>query len=68
VLTFFLQFHCVLDGLGKNGNGKCYPNFSSKEYSPIYRKMLQMIKDILKDEYHGPKLLAQLREWAEAGW
>ncbi|KAG1799691.1 uncharacterized protein HD556DRAFT_1439350 [Suillus plorans] len=61
-------FHCVFDGLEKNGNGKCYPNFSSKEYSPIYRKMIQIIKDTLKDEYHGPRLLEQLREWAEAGW
>ncbi|KAG2362825.1 hypothetical protein BDR07DRAFT_1609203, partial [Suillus spraguei] len=30
--------------------------------------MLQIIKDTLKDKYHGPRLLAQLREWAEAGW
>ncbi|KAG1906230.1 uncharacterized protein F5891DRAFT_556510 [Suillus fuscotomentosus] len=61
-------FHCVFDGLEKNGTGKCYPNFSSKDYSPVYRKMLQIIKDTLKDEYHGPRLLAQLREWAEVGW
>ncbi|KAG1728263.1 uncharacterized protein EDB91DRAFT_1162438 [Suillus paluster] len=61
-------FHCVFDGLKKNGSGKCYPNFSSKEYSPVYRKMLGMIKETLQDEYHGPRLLAQLREWAEAGW
>ncbi|KAG1887799.1 hypothetical protein F4604DRAFT_1674959 [Suillus subluteus] len=61
-------FHCVFDGLKKNGNSKCYPNFSSKEYSPVYCKMIQIIKDTLKDEYHSPRLLAQLREWAEAGW
>ncbi|KAG2743723.1 hypothetical protein P692DRAFT_20745308, partial [Suillus brevipes Sb2] len=61
-------FHCVFDGLEKNGNGKRYPNFSSKEYSLIYRKMLDIIKNTLKDEYHGPRLSAQLREWAEAGW
>ncbi|KAG0698611.1 hypothetical protein DFH29DRAFT_1002706 [Suillus ampliporus] len=63
-----LLFHCIFDGLKKNGSGKCYPNFSSKEYLPIYRKMLRIIKDTLQDEYHGPRLLAQLREWAEAGW
>ncbi|KAG0698458.1 hypothetical protein DFH29DRAFT_1002832 [Suillus ampliporus] len=62
------QFHCVFNGLKKNSSGKCYPNFSSKEYSPIYRKMLRIIKDTLQDEYHGPRLLVQLREWAEAGW
>ncbi|KAG2132478.1 uncharacterized protein EDB93DRAFT_1255152 [Suillus bovinus] len=61
-------FHCVFDGLEKNGNGKCYSNFSLKEYSPIYHKMIQIIKDTLKDKYHGPRLLTQLREWAEAGW
>ncbi|KAG1807236.1 hypothetical protein EV424DRAFT_1543952 [Suillus variegatus] len=61
-------FHCVFDGLEKNGSGKSYPNFSLKEYSPIYRKMLEIIKHTLQDEYHGPRLSAQLREWAEAGW
>ncbi|KAG1793576.1 hypothetical protein EV424DRAFT_1548311 [Suillus variegatus] len=61
-------FHCIFDGLEKNGSGKSYPNFSSKEYSPIYRKMLEIIKHTLQDEYHGPRLSAQLREWAEAGW
>lgn len=64
---FSPQFHCIFDGLEKNGTSKCYPNFSSKDYLPIYRKMLQIIKDTLKDEYHGPRLLAQLREWAEVG-
>ncbi|KAG1822780.1 uncharacterized protein BJ212DRAFT_1296743 [Suillus subaureus] len=62
------NFHCIFDGLEKNRNGKCYPNFSSKEYSPIYYKMIQIIDDTLKDEYHGPRLLAQLQEWTEAGW
>ncbi|KAG2131069.1 hypothetical protein DEU56DRAFT_914609 [Suillus clintonianus] len=61
-------FHCVFDSLKKNGNSKSYPNFSSKEYSPIYRRMLSIIKETLDDEYHGPRLSAQLREWAEAGW
>jgi hypothetical protein len=27
-----------------------------------------MIKEVLDDGYHGPRLLAQLWEWAEAGW
>ncbi|KAG1889110.1 uncharacterized protein F5891DRAFT_1198682 [Suillus fuscotomentosus] len=62
------NFHCVFDGFKKNRNSKCYPNFSSKEYSPIYHKLIQIIKDTLKDDYHGPRLLAQLREWAEAEW
>ncbi|KAG1816746.1 uncharacterized protein BJ212DRAFT_1480605 [Suillus subaureus] len=61
-------FHCVFDSLEKNGNGKRYPNFSSKEYSPIYWKILNIIKNTLKDEYHGPRLSAQLREWAKARW
>ncbi|KAG1812775.1 uncharacterized protein BJ212DRAFT_1482850 [Suillus subaureus] len=62
------DFHCVFDGLEKNGNGKHYPNFSSKKYLPIYQKMLDIIKNTLKDKYHGPRLSAQLQEWAEAGW
>lgn len=27
-----------------------------------------MIKEVLNDAYHGPRLSTQLREWAEAGW
>ncbi|KAG1799627.1 hypothetical protein EV424DRAFT_1545921 [Suillus variegatus] len=42
-------FNCVLDGLAKNGHGKSYPNFSSKDYSPIYNRMLVFLKDILGD-------------------
>ncbi|KAG1894672.1 uncharacterized protein F5891DRAFT_1194977 [Suillus fuscotomentosus] len=61
-------FNCVLDGLAKNGHGKSYPNFSTKDYGPIYRRMLELLKCILKDVYHGPRLLAQLQEWAAAGW
>ncbi|KAG2131046.1 hypothetical protein DEU56DRAFT_757673 [Suillus clintonianus] len=38
------------------------------EYGPIYCKMLNLLKDILKDHYHGPILLAQLWEWAQVGW
>ncbi|KAG1812036.1 hypothetical protein EV424DRAFT_1349428 [Suillus variegatus] len=62
------MFNCILDSLRKNGNGKYYPKFTAKEYGPIYCKMLQLLKDILKDHYHGPILLAQLREWAQVGW
>ncbi|KAG1865023.1 hypothetical protein DFJ58DRAFT_838759 [Suillus subalutaceus] len=53
-------FNCVLDGLAKNGHGKSYPNFSSKDYSPIYNRMLIFLKDILGDAYHGPRLAAAL--------
>ncbi|KAG1895805.1 uncharacterized protein F5891DRAFT_983981 [Suillus fuscotomentosus] len=61
-------YNCVLDGLTKNSHSKYYPNFTAREYGPIYSKMVQMLKAILQDLYHGPRLLAQLREWAEAGW
>ncbi|KAG1789204.1 uncharacterized protein HD556DRAFT_1447264 [Suillus plorans] len=61
-------FNCILDGLGKNGNGKTYPKFSSKDYLSIYQRMLALLEDIMNDPYHGPKLVQQLRRWAEAGW
>ncbi|KAG1778600.1 hypothetical protein EV702DRAFT_1196110 [Suillus placidus] len=61
-------YNCVLDSLAKNGNAKYYPKFTAREYGPIYAKMVQMLNNILQDQYHGLKLLAQLREWAEAGW
>ncbi|KAG1898786.1 uncharacterized protein F5891DRAFT_1190575 [Suillus fuscotomentosus] len=61
-------FNCVFDGLVKNGHGKSYPNFSTKDYGPIYCRMLELLKHILEDAYHGPRLSAQLREWAAAGW
>ncbi|KAG1890594.1 uncharacterized protein F5891DRAFT_1212751 [Suillus fuscotomentosus] len=64
----FLYFNCVFDGLKKNGNGKTYPNFSSKDYLCIYNRMLRLLEDIMNDPYHGPKLVQRLREWAEAGW
>ncbi|KAG2144338.1 hypothetical protein DEU56DRAFT_754383 [Suillus clintonianus] len=38
-----------------------------KDYSPIYNRMLVFLKDILDDAHHGPRLTAQLREWAAAG-
>ncbi|KAG1888457.1 uncharacterized protein F5891DRAFT_987834 [Suillus fuscotomentosus] len=61
-------FNCVFDGLVKNGHGKSYPNFSTKDYGPVYCRMLELLKHILEDAYHGPRLSAQLREWAAAGW
>ncbi|KAG1896001.1 uncharacterized protein F5891DRAFT_1193639 [Suillus fuscotomentosus] len=61
-------FNCVFDGLVKNGHGKSYLNFSTKDYGPVYCRMLKLLKHILEDVYHGPRLSAQLREWAAAGW
>ncbi|KAG1856597.1 hypothetical protein C8R48DRAFT_775998 [Suillus tomentosus] len=54
-------FNCVLDGLVKNGNGKLYPKFSAKEYKSIYIKMVGLLNDIIRDPYHRPKLVEQLR-------
>ncbi|KAG2088693.1 uncharacterized protein F5147DRAFT_658662 [Suillus discolor] len=48
-------YNCVLNGLAKNGHRKYYPKFTAREYSPIYSKMVQMLKDILQDLYHGPR-------------
>jgi hypothetical protein len=39
-------------------------NITAREYGPIYSKMVQVLDNILQDLYHGPKLLAQLWEWA----
>ncbi|KAG2340002.1 hypothetical protein BDR05DRAFT_950785 [Suillus weaverae] len=61
-------YNCVLDSLAKNGHGKSYSKFSAKEYSQIYCQMFKMINKILQHPYHGPKLVVQLQEWAEAGW
>ncbi|KAG1792905.1 uncharacterized protein HD556DRAFT_1308940 [Suillus plorans] len=41
---------------------------TAKEYEPIYKEMMEMIQIILMDEYHGPKLIKQLEEWAAYGW
>ncbi|KAG1854493.1 hypothetical protein DFJ58DRAFT_914057 [Suillus subalutaceus] len=62
------NFHCVFDGLEKNVMVTFIRIFSSKEYSPIYRKMLDIIKNTLKDEYHGPRLSAPTSRMGEAGW
>ncbi|KAG1800623.1 hypothetical protein EV424DRAFT_1352080 [Suillus variegatus] len=59
-LSFTNIFNCVLDGLVKNGHGKSYPNFSMKDYGPIYRRMLELLKCILEDAYHGPRLAAAM--------
>ncbi|KAG1798272.1 uncharacterized protein HD556DRAFT_1440613 [Suillus plorans] len=63
-----VAFNCVFDGLVKHGHGKSYPNFSTKDYGPVYCRMLELLKHILEDVYHGPRLSAQLREWAAAAW
>ncbi|KAG2754116.1 hypothetical protein P692DRAFT_20721326, partial [Suillus brevipes Sb2] len=62
------MFNCVFDGLVKNGNGKSFPKFTAKEYEPIYKAMLKLLQDVMDDPYHGPRLVQQLRAWAEAGW
>ncbi|KAG1801238.1 uncharacterized protein BJ212DRAFT_1305081 [Suillus subaureus] len=61
-------FDCVLLGFSKNGSGKIFLKFTVKEYEPIYKEMMEMIQLILKDEYHSPKLIKQLEEWAAYGW
>ncbi|KAG1726643.1 uncharacterized protein EDB91DRAFT_1086726 [Suillus paluster] len=61
-------FHCVFQGLKKDGNGKCYSKFTSKEYESIFHSMLRLLNDVMKDPYHSPKLVQQLHEWAKVGW
>lgn len=61
-------YNCVLEGLSKNGSGKWYPNFTAKEYGSIYACLLKLLKRIMKNPYHGPKLAEQLESWAQAGW
>ncbi|KAG1879923.1 hypothetical protein F4604DRAFT_1997796 [Suillus subluteus] len=61
-------FDCILLGFSKNGSSKIFPKFTVKEYEPIYNEMMEMIQLILKDGYHGPKLIKQLEEWAAYGW
>ncbi|KAG2065936.1 hypothetical protein BDR04DRAFT_1121502 [Suillus decipiens] len=48
-------YNCILNGLVKNSHRKYYPKFTAREYGPIYSKMVQMLKDILQDLYHGPR-------------
>ncbi|KAG2360179.1 hypothetical protein BDR07DRAFT_1487298 [Suillus spraguei] len=42
-------FHCVLDGFIKNGNGKSFPKFSTKEYSSIYQSMIPLLQGVKND-------------------
>ncbi|KAG1721109.1 hypothetical protein EDB19DRAFT_1835664 [Suillus lakei] len=58
LLFLWFGFNCVLNGLAKNGHGKSYPIFSTKDYSPIYHQMLKLLKDILDNAHHGPRLAA----------
>ncbi|KAG1893324.1 uncharacterized protein F5891DRAFT_1196555 [Suillus fuscotomentosus] len=60
--------NCVLDGLKRNGNSKSIPKFTSKEYGALYESMFKLLRQLMDDPYHGPKLVRQLRSWAEAGW
>ncbi|KAG2356944.1 hypothetical protein BDR07DRAFT_1491256 [Suillus spraguei] len=62
------EFHCVLQGLAKHGNGKLYPKFTAKEYESVYMAMLGLLKAVKNDPYHGPRLMQQLGEWARTGW
>ncbi|KAG1792927.1 uncharacterized protein HD556DRAFT_1444006 [Suillus plorans] len=61
-------FVCVLDGLIKNGSGQSFPKFTAKEYGLTYKYALKSLEHIMRDPYHGPKLVEQLQSWAEAGW
>jgi hypothetical protein len=67
-LMHISQFNCVLDGLAKNGNGRSFPHFSAKLYGSIYRQMLDLLGQVMRDPYHGPRLERQLQLWAEEGW
>ncbi|KAG0700643.1 hypothetical protein DFH29DRAFT_1070019 [Suillus ampliporus] len=61
-------YHCVLDGLSKNSNGKLFPKFSAKEYGSIYNSIIVLLDEVNGDPYHGPKLRQQLCHWAAEGW
>ncbi|KAG1732614.1 uncharacterized protein EDB91DRAFT_1251662 [Suillus paluster] len=61
-------YNCVFDGLVKNGSGKYFPKFTTKDYSSVYLSMVAELKKIMKHVYHGPKLTQQLCEWAAEGW
>ncbi|KAG1850334.1 hypothetical protein F4604DRAFT_1934531 [Suillus subluteus] len=61
-------FHCIFQGLKKNGNGKSFSKFTSKEYESVYHSILELLDAVMKDPYHGPKLVQQLHEWAKIGW
>ncbi|KAG2092809.1 uncharacterized protein F5147DRAFT_779552 [Suillus discolor] len=61
-------FHCILQGLAKHGNGKLYPKFTAKEYETVYMAMLGLLENVKNNPYHGPKLMHQLREWAQVRW
>ncbi|KAG2358984.1 hypothetical protein BDR07DRAFT_1488802 [Suillus spraguei] len=61
-------YTCVFDGLVKNGSGKYFPKFPGKDYSSVYFSMIVELKNVMKDAYHGPKLIQQLLEWAAEGW
>ncbi|KAG1819136.1 uncharacterized protein BJ212DRAFT_1479246 [Suillus subaureus] len=61
-------YNCVFNGLIKNGSGKYFPKFTAKDYSSVYFSMVAELKNIMKHEYHGPKLTQQLHEWAAEGW
>jgi hypothetical protein len=49
-------------------SGKYFPKFIAKDYSSVYFSMVAELKNIMKHEYHGPKLTQQLHEWAAEGW
>ncbi|KAG2115110.1 uncharacterized protein F5147DRAFT_769572 [Suillus discolor] len=49
-------YNCVFDGLVKNGSGKYFLKFTTKDYSAVYLTMVAELKNVLKDAYHGPRL------------
>ncbi|KAG2366829.1 hypothetical protein BDR07DRAFT_1479840 [Suillus spraguei] len=55
-----LKFVCIFDDLIKDGSRNSFPKFTAKEYGPTYRSALKSLHDIMRDPYHGPKLVKQL--------
>ncbi|KAH7920651.1 hypothetical protein BV22DRAFT_1050184 [Leucogyrophana mollusca] len=61
-----LAVKCTLRGYAEHGYDKI-PDFSVDIYSPEAKNMKTLLDSVLADEYHGPKLEKQLRDWAAYG-
>ncbi|KAG2061017.1 hypothetical protein BDR06DRAFT_966819 [Suillus hirtellus] len=59
--------HDGKDELGKTKKF-AHPGLCEATILFLYVGMLKLLKDIMNDPYHGPKLVQWLHEWAEAGW